>query len=117
MPAFLKDYGTTEGPLGFPMREDAARALDQILKGLPKTDDYAYRKAVAANAVTELNDQGFHFKISPPELHVREQGAATDQDTEALVMRFETPCADVYMNVALHHNRRRKEDLVPATVA
>jgi len=52
---WLPTYGTTEGPLGFPMSDRQARMLDHVLKSLPKTDDYAYRKAVVAQAPTELN--------------------------------------------------------------
>jgi hypothetical protein len=51
---FLKDYGV-DGPLGFPMPDRQARALDHLLKSLPSTDDYAYRKAVVAAPPTELN--------------------------------------------------------------
>jgi hypothetical protein len=54
MTTFLKTYGA-EGPLGFPMPDRSARALDALLKQLPKTDDYAYRKAIMTRAPTELN--------------------------------------------------------------
>jgi len=52
---FLTDYGTTLGPLGFPMLDRQARALDMLLKTLPGGKEHAYRKAVAAPAPTELN--------------------------------------------------------------
>ncbi len=54
MTTFLKTYGA-EGPLGFPMPDRSARALDALLKQLPKTDDYAYRKAIMTRQPTELN--------------------------------------------------------------
>jgi len=44
-----------EGPLGFPMPDRAARALEPILRALPKTEDHAYRHAVVPAAATELN--------------------------------------------------------------
>jgi hypothetical protein len=44
-----------EGPLGFPMADKAARAVDALLKTLPKTKDYEYRKALVARPPTELN--------------------------------------------------------------
>src|SRR5215471_5044267 len=47
--------GHTEGPLGFPMPDKQARAVDALLKVLPKSKEYAYRKAVTAKAPTELN--------------------------------------------------------------
>jgi hypothetical protein len=53
--SFLNEYGTTEGPLGFPMTDKQARALDLLLKSLPQGKDYQYRKAVLARAPTELN--------------------------------------------------------------
>jgi hypothetical protein len=55
MTPFPKNYGTSEGPLGFPMTDRAARAVDTLLRALPKTKEYEYRKAVSARAPTELN--------------------------------------------------------------
>src|SRR5689334_2891712 len=55
LPDFLTTYGATAGPLGFPMPDKVARALDALLKTLPTTDEYAYRKAVVARSPTELN--------------------------------------------------------------
>jgi chemotaxis protein CheX len=71
---------------------------------------------VVGNAVTSLNDQGFRFKISPPEIHTAEQGLSGDEETEALVMCFETAKGSVFMNVAMHYNRRRKEERAAAVV-
>ena len=41
------------------------------------------------NAVTSLNDQGFHFKVAPPELHTAEEGfeATTATRTPGHVVR------------------------------
>lgn len=47
-------YGPTEGPLGFPMTDKQAFALEAILKALPKDDAFRYRKAVIARGPTEL---------------------------------------------------------------
>jgi hypothetical protein len=52
---FLKQYGDTEGPLGFPMKDKQARALDQLLQGLPCEDRQLVR-LVTAKAPTELLD-------------------------------------------------------------
>lgn len=65
---------------------------------------------VIGNAVTSLNDQGFRFKIAPPQVHASEQGLSGSEETEALVMRFETPKGSVFMNIAMRYNRRRKEE-------
>jgi hypothetical protein len=45
----------TEGPLGFPLQDRQAFALEAILKALPQSADYAYRKAVAPGPPTEVN--------------------------------------------------------------
>ena len=63
---------------------------------------------VIGNAVTTLNDQGFRFKIAPPVRHADEKGMKGSEDTEALVMCFETPSGFVFMNIAMRYNRRRK---------
>jgi hypothetical protein len=47
-------YGTTEGPLGFPVTERQAIALDTILKALPKDDAFRYRKATVARGPSEV---------------------------------------------------------------
>jgi hypothetical protein len=48
-------YGSAEGPLGFPIPDRAARALDAVLRSLPKTREYEYRHLRTALAPTELN--------------------------------------------------------------
>ena len=65
---------------------------------------------VIGNAVTSLNDQGFRFKIAPPELHSAETGMKSTEDTEALVMCFDTPSGSVFMNIAMRYNRRRRSE-------
>src|SRR5579859_4698266 len=50
-----KEFGNVEGPLGFPMQDAKARALEQIIKALPKTPEYEYKKAVLAKGPTEIN--------------------------------------------------------------
>ncbi len=72
---------------------------------------------VTGNAITSLNDQGFRFKISPPAVHTAEQGLSGSEETEALVMCFETHKDSVYMNIAMRHNRRRKEERSAVVVA
>src|SRR5437764_1128447 len=44
----------TEGPLGFPVTDRQAIALDAILKQLPKDDAFAYRKAVTTRGASEV---------------------------------------------------------------
>ena len=71
---------------------------------------------VIGNSVTLLNDQGFHFKVFPPEIHVDETGLAGSPETEALVICIETPCGNIYLNIAMHylHRRRSERNAVPA---
>jgi chemotaxis protein CheX len=71
---------------------------------------------VIGNSVTLLNDQGFRFKVFPPEIHVNDEGLAGSADTEAMVLVIETPCGDIYLNIAMHHmaRRRNERDAVPA---
>ncbi len=72
---------------------------------------------VIGNSVTLLNDQGFRFKVFPPEVHTSEEGLAGSHDTEAMVLCFETAAGNVYMNIAMRHQRRRRRErsAVPTT--
>ncbi len=65
---------------------------------------------IIGNAVTVLNDQGFRFRVQPPQIH-RGQAFPANQDTEALLMRFETPSGFVFVNVALRYNRENAHKL------
>jgi hypothetical protein len=50
---FLKDYGDTEGPLGFPMKDADAKALDAILQANP---DAEHVRLVVQKATTEFSE-------------------------------------------------------------
>jgi hypothetical protein len=50
-----KQYGSAEGPLGFPMLDKQAFALESILKALP-TEDRVLVRAVTARSPSELLD-------------------------------------------------------------
>jgi hypothetical protein len=54
MSNFLKVYGNSEGPLGFPLTDKQAFALDAILKALPSDDAFRYRKLTVARGPTEI---------------------------------------------------------------
>ena len=71
---------------------------------------------VIGNSVTLLNDQGFRFKVFPPEIHVNDQGLAGGSDTEAMVICIETPCGEIYLNIAMHYLRRRRHERDAAPV-
>lgn len=53
MPDFLKIFGDTEGPLGFPMKDDDAKALEQLMRDNPEAE---FCRAVVEKATTELKD-------------------------------------------------------------
>jgi chemotaxis protein CheX len=111
--------GEIEGRIIFDVDLGAAVQLASRLAGVEvsETDEELVREAVCelanqiiGNAVTTLNDQGFHFHVRPPTLHTSEQGSKSSEDTEALVMGFTTSSGNVFMNVALRHHRRRALD-------
>jgi chemotaxis protein CheX len=78
--------------------------------GLIKETIYELANQVVGNAVSALNDQGFHFRVHPPLLLTSAEGDKTSEDVEALVICFETSLGNVYMNVALRYNKRRMAD-------
>ncbi len=71
---------------------------------------------VIGNSVTLLNDQGFHFKVFPPEIHMNDEGLGSSKETEAMVICMETPCGEVFLNISMHylHRRRQERTSVPA---
>lgn len=71
---------------------------------------------VIGNSVTLLNDQGFRFKVFPPEIHMNDEGLAGTQDTEALVLSIDTSCGPIFLNISMHylHRRRQERSTVPA---
>jgi chemotaxis protein CheX len=115
--------GEVEGRIIFDADPGAALQLAIRLAGVEVSEgDDLVREAVCelanqiiGNAVTSLNDQGFHFHVHPPTKHTSEQGSKSSEDTEALVMCFSTSSGNVFMNVALrYHDSHAME---PAAVA
>jgi chemotaxis protein CheX len=111
--------GEIEGRIIFDVDLGTAVQLASRLAGVPvsETDEELVREAVCelanqiiGNSVTTLNDQGFHFHVHPPTLHISEQGSQSSEDTEALVMCFSTSTGNVFMNVALRYLRRRSRE-------
>jgi chemotaxis protein CheX len=72
---------------------------------------------VIGNAVTTLNDQGFHFRVHPPVLHTAERGTSSSEDTEAIVFCFETELGSIFMNMALRYTAKAQEKKVQAAKA
>ncbi len=107
--------GEIEGRIIFDVDLGAALQLASRLAGVEvsEADEDLVREAVCelanqiiGNAVTTLNDQGFHFHVRPPTQHTSEQGSKSSEDTEALVMCFNTASGKVFMNVALRYHGR-----------
>ena len=121
--AVVQVYGDIEGRVIFDIDPPTATTIASRLAGEPveQTDQLVNETVcelanlVIGNAVTSLNDRGFHFKIRPPAVHSEDLGFAGNEETEALVMVFDTPAGNVFMNIAMHYNRRRGEELVTAS--
>jgi len=120
--AMITIVGDIEGRVIFDLDPPtAAKIAGHFAGGEVEATDEIVRETVCelanqviGNAVTTLNDQGVRFKISPPALHTDEKGMAGSEDTEALVMCFETPNGSVFMNIAMRYNRRRRAERAAA---
>lgn len=110
--------GDIEGRVIFDMDPTTATKVANFLAGgeVPQSEDLIRETVcelanmVVGNAVTTLNDQGVRFKIAPPQVHAAEQGLAGSEDTEALVMCFDTDNGSLFMNIAMRYNQRRRSD-------
>jgi chemotaxis protein CheX len=111
--------GEIEGRIIFDVDLGTALQLASRLAGIEvsEANEDLVREAVCelanqiiGNAVTTLNDQGFHFHVRPPVLHTSEQGSKSSEDTEALVLAFTTSSGNVFMNVALRYHRCRSAE-------
>jgi chemotaxis protein CheX len=112
--AVIQLTGDIEGRVIFDLSPKTAAEVASHFAGteLPETDDLV-REAVCelanqviGNAVATLNDQGFHFRVHPPELHTSDDGPTSTEDTEALVLCFETASGNVFMNIALRYAKK-----------
>jgi chemotaxis protein CheX len=119
--AVVELSGDIEGRVIFDLAPKTAAQVASHFAGteLPETDELV-REAVCelanqviGNAVATLNDQGFHFRVHPPQLHTSDDGPKSTEDTEALVLCFETASGNVFMNITL----RYAQSLAKATSA
>jgi CheY-specific phosphatase CheX len=110
--AMIELSGDIEGRIIFDLAPKTAARVASHFAGteLPESDELV-REAVCelanqviGNAVAVLNDQGFKFRVHPPELHTSEQGPKSTEDTEALVLCFDTADGSVFMNIALRYH-------------
>lgn len=122
--AMIAIKGDIEGRIILDLAPEVAIKVATHLAGSPvEENEQVVRETVCelanmviGNSVTLLNDQGFRFKVFPPEIHVQEQGIGGNSETESMVICIETPCGEVYLNIAMHylHRRRRERDTVAA---
>ncbi len=120
--ALISIKGDIEGRVILDLAPEVALKIAGQLAGSPVPEsDQVVRETVCelanmviGNSVTLLNDGGFRFKVFPPEIHMNEKGLAGSADTEAMVICVESPCGEVYLNIAMHYLRRRRRDAVPA---
>jgi len=114
--------GDIEGRIIFDIDTPTAAKVATFLAGsdMPESEEVARETVcelanmVIGSAITSLNDQGFRFKITPPVVHTADLGEKSDEEQEALVMCFDTEKGNVYMNIAMRMNRRRRADSRPA---
>jgi chemotaxis protein CheX len=71
---------------------------------------------VIGNAVTQLNDRGFQFKVLPPSILTEDQCAKVERDSEATVLSFETPAGAVHLNISMRYHARRSRERTPVAV-
>ena len=118
MAALVVITGDIEGRIIFDVDPATAAKVAAFLAGgeVESSDDLVRETVcelanmVIGNAVTTLNDEGIRFHIEPPQVHADEKGLAGSEDTEALVLCFDTSNGNLYMNIAMRYQRRRRED-------
>jgi chemotaxis protein CheX len=106
--------GDLEGRIIFDLEPEAALRVAEVLAGaeagapeqVARETVCELANMVVGNAVTLLNNQGFRFKVFPPELHTADSACAGGIQSEALALCFETSCGRVHMNIALDYSRR-----------
>nr|HEV7952476.1 chemotaxis protein CheX [Candidatus Acidoferrales bacterium] len=117
--------GEIEGSILLDLDESAAKRAAKFLSGDDaEPSNESAREAVCelsnmvvGNAITQLNDRGFKFKVHPPEIYSKDGNLQESVDTEALVLRFDTPCGNVCLDVALKYNLHRAAELTSASVS
>ncbi len=118
MAAVVTFKGQVEGRIILDMDPHVAAKIAGILAGAEVDPSEAIvpeavcelANMVIGNAVTQLNDRGFQFKVFPPQTVTQEQCEKAGRDSEATILRFETPNGNVHLNIALHYYARRRSE-------
>ena len=117
--AVVRVVGDIEGRIIFDVEPATATRMASIMAGTERQESEELVREticelanqVIGNAITTLNDQGFRFKVNPPQVH-QGDGVKSSEDTEALVMCFDTDSGQVFMNIAMHYRRRRRGEQI-----
>jgi chemotaxis protein CheX len=117
--------GQIEGRIVLDMDPQAAAKIAELLSGAEVDPSEAIvteavcelANMVIGNAVTQLNDRGFEFKVLPPQILTQEQCERAGQDSEATILCFETASGKVHLNIALHYHARRSHERSPVVVS
>jgi CheY-specific phosphatase CheX len=123
--ALIAIKGDIEGRIVLDLAPEVAVRVASVLAGSEvSASDQVVRETVCelanmviGNSVTLLNDQGYRFKVFPPEVHMNDEGLGGTHDTEAMVISIETPCGEIFLNIAMHHLTRRRAERDAAPVA
>lgn len=119
--AVVTFHGQIEGRIVLDMEPQAAAEVAGYLTGTAVDPTEALvpeivcelANMVIGNAVTQLNDRGFQFKVCPPEVLGEEQCAEAGKDSEATVLCFETPHGNVYLNIAMRYHAHHTREHAP----
>jgi chemotaxis protein CheX len=122
MAALILITGDIEGRIIFDLDPETAVRVASKFAGaeVPESDEliketvFELANQVIGNAVTTLNDQGFNFRVHPPARHTSDHGPKSSEDTEALVICFETCSGNVFMNIALRYSQAHKSERAAA---
>ena len=123
--AFVLFRGQIEGRIALDVEPRVATEVASFLAGSEVDPDEPIvpetvcelANMVIGNAVTQLNDRGYQFKVFPPAVLTEEQTAAAGQESEASILCFETPKGNVYLNIAMHYHRRRARERAPVVTS
>jgi CheY-specific phosphatase CheX len=123
--ALIAIKGDIEGRIILDLAPEVAVKVASVLAGAEvAASEQVVRETVCelanmviGNSVTLLNDQGYKFKVFPPEIHVNDEGLTGTHDTEALVLSIGTPCGEIFLNIAMHHLARRRNEREATPVA
>jgi len=116
--------GQIEGRIILDMEPSAAAKIAQYMEGgevdpaesiVPETV-CELANMVIGNAVTQLNDRGFQFRVFPPALLTEDQCARIGSDSEATILSFDTPVGVVHLNISMRYHSRRSGERQPVAV-